>query len=133
MSKVKTPDDCGDNKVIFRYDDPIYYIGYYAGGTWNGWDCVRVDKKTFKKLRKVCKEQGGDLEDYDNSEADEFGLYFLDGHCTHVCGFTHKGIFVTNPFQSDCGRFEADPEKDYELNHEELVEIFGENYKILKP
>jgi hypothetical protein len=39
---------------------------------------------------------------------------------------------VTNPFQSDCGRFEADPEKDYGFNHEELVEIFGENYKVLK-
>jgi hypothetical protein len=132
MNKIKTPDDCGDNKVIFRYDDPIYYIGYYAGQTWNGWDCVRVDKATFDQLRKICEEQGGDVEDYDNAEADEFGLYSLDGHCTHVCGFTHKGIFVTNPFQSDCGRFEADPEKDYGLNHEELVEIFGENYKVLK-
>ena len=133
MSKVKTPDDCGDNKVIFRYDEPKFFIGYSAFETWNGWDCVRVDKATFDELRKICEEQGGDVEDYDIAEADEFGLYSMDGHCTHVCGFTHKGIFVTNPFQSDCGRFEADPEKDYGLNHEELVEIFGENYKILKP
>lgn len=133
MSKIKTPDDCGDNKVIFRYDDPTFFVGYYAGGTWNGWDCVRVDKPTFNQLRKICEEQGGDLEDYDNAEADEFGLYSLDGHCSQVCGFTHKGIFVTNPFESDCGRFEADPEKNYGLNHEELVEIFGENYKVLKP
>jgi len=67
MSKIKTPDDCGDNKVIFRYDDPNFFVGYYAGETWNGWDCVRVDKPTFDQLRKICEEQGGDVEDYDNN------------------------------------------------------------------
>ena len=56
MSKVKTPDDCGDNKVVFRYDDPTFFVGYYAGGTWNGWDCVRVDKATFDQLKKICEE-----------------------------------------------------------------------------
>ena len=62
MSKVKTPDDCGDNKVIFRYDDPAFFVGYYAGETWNGWDCVRVDKATFDQLKKICEEQGVDVE-----------------------------------------------------------------------
>ena len=131
MNKVKTPDDCGDNKVIFRYDDPTFFVGYYAGGTWNGWDCVRVDKDTFDQLRKICEEQGGDMEDYDTAEADEFGLYSLDGHCTHVCGFTHKGIFVTNPFQTECGRFDVDPLKHYGLNLDEIIEIFGKDYERL--
>jgi len=132
MNKTKNPKDCGDNKVIFRYDDPVFYVGYYAGETWNGWDCVRVDKETFQKLRKVCEDSGCDTEDYDNAEADEFGLYSLDGHCTQVCGFEYRGIFVTDPFSTDCGRFEVDPLQHYGLNHDELVGIFGEDYKKLK-
>jgi hypothetical protein len=60
-------------------------------------------------------------------------LYSLDGHCSQVCGFEHRGIFVTNPFQTDCGRFEVDPLEHYNLTHQELVNIFGDNYKALKP
>lgn len=131
-SKTKTASDCGDNKVIFRYDEPVFFVGYSAFETWNGWDCVKVEKETFDKLRKVCEESGSDTEDYDNAEADEFGLYSLDGHCSQICGFDYNGVFVTNPFKTDCGRFEVDPLEHYKLTHEELVNIFGENYKSLK-
>jgi len=133
MSKIKTPDDCGDNKVIFRYDEPRFFIGYSACETWNGWDCVRVDEENFKKVRAMAIEFGDDLlEDSADTEPDEFGLYSLDGHCSQVCGFEHRGIFVTNPFQTDCGRFEVDPLEHYKLTHQELVNIFGDNYKALK-
>jgi len=130
---MKTPADCGDLKVIFRYDDPKFFVGYWDCSTWNGWDCVRVDKETFEAIRDWAKEDGdADLSEYDEAEADEFGLYSLDGHCSQVCGFTHRGIFVTNPFESDCGRFAVDPLEHYGLSHDDLVGIFGENYKSLK-
>ncbi len=39
-----------------------------------------------------------------------------------VAGFLFEGLFIHDPFLSDCGGFEADPVKDYGLS-EAAVEI----------
>jgi hypothetical protein len=38
-------------------------------------------------------------------------------------GFDVDGIFIADPFISECGRFEADPIKDYGLTASQVEEI----------
>ena len=38
-------------------------------------------------------------------------------------GFEYDGIWITNPYMSECGRFEEDPITYYGLTEKELNEI----------
>ena len=38
-------------------------------------------------------------------------------------GFVHEGFFITEPFTSECGRFEVDPRKEYGLTVDQATEI----------
>ena len=40
-------------------------------------------------------------------------------------GFTHNGVWITDPFVSECGRFQADPIKDYGLTDKQVA-LFAE-------
>ncbi len=40
-------------------------------------------------------------------------------------GFTHNGIWITDPFVSECGRFLKDPIKYYGLTSKQVA-LFGE-------
>jgi len=46
-------------------------------------------------------------------------------------GFVHNGIFIENPFISECGRFDVDPLKHYGLTLKKIIEIFGKDYERL--
>jgi hypothetical protein len=46
-------------------------------------------------------------------------------------GFVHNGIFIENPFISECGRFDVDPLKHYGITLGQIIEIFGEDYERL--
>ena len=43
-------------------------------------------------------------------------------------GFVKNDVFITNPFTSDCGRFEVDPKTEYGLTDEQIHEIDEFNY-----
>ena len=38
-------------------------------------------------------------------------------------GFVHDDFFITEPFTSECGRFEVDPVKEYGLTQQQVHEI----------
>ena len=38
-------------------------------------------------------------------------------------GFDKDGVFITDPFKSSCGRFLADPRKDYGLTSDQIEQI----------
>ena len=40
---------------------------------------------------------------------------------------SEEGIFVTDPFESECGRFMMDPIKDYGLNQKQVDEMVKVN------
>jgi hypothetical protein len=42
-------------------------------------------------------------------------------------GFDYYGIFVTDPFESECGRFMMDPIKDYGLTQKQVDEMVKVN------
>lgn len=44
-----------------------------------------------------------------------------------VVGFVHEDMFIYDPFHSSCGRFEADPEKDYGLSKKAAEILAAEN------
>ena len=46
-------------------------------------------------------------------------VYKSDGEL----GFMHNGVFITNPFVSECGRFPADPVEDYGLTAEQVAQF----------
>mgnify|MGYP003134584984 CR=1 FL=1 len=46
-------------------------------------------------------------------------VYTSDGEL----GFMHNGVFITNPFVSECGRFPADPIEDYGLTDEQVAQF----------
>lgn len=39
-----------------------------------------------------------------------------------------RGVWITNPFLSACGRFQVRPETYYGKTQRELADIFGEKY-----
>jgi hypothetical protein len=47
-------------------------------------------------------------------------------------GFEHKGIFVTDPYISECGRFEVDPYTYYGLHHSKANEIVKLNLALTR-
>ena len=44
-------------------------------------------------------------------------------------GFVHEGYFITQPFTSECGRFEVNPLTEYGLTQHQLYELdkFNQN------
>ena len=50
-------------------------------------------------------------------------LFWSDGEL----GFIHDGVFVTDPFVSDCGRFLVDPINDYGLTTEQVAQFTAVN------
>lgn len=44
--------------------------------------------------------------------------------------FEHEGTIITNPYISECGRFEVDPVKYYKLTHIEvsLMDSYNESH-----
>ena len=38
-------------------------------------------------------------------------------------GFVHECFFITEPFTSECGRFEVDPMKEYGLTQQQVHEM----------
>ena len=51
---------------------------------------------------------------------------------TPVAGFLFEGLFIHDPFLSDCGGFEADPVKDYGLTAAAagIMKIERSNWKL---
>jgi len=49
-------------------------------------------------------------------------IYVTDG----VLGFDHDGFFITDPFTSECGRFDVDPLAYYGLTAEQVEQFKGE-------
>jgi hypothetical protein len=49
------------------------------------------------------------------------------GVMTPAYGFEHDGVFIVNPFISDCGRFSATPMITYGLTAEEARELYDLN------
>ena len=52
-------------------------------------------------------------------------LFWSDGEL----GFIHDGVFVTDPFVSDCGRFLVDPINDYGLTTEQVAQFADVGFK----
>ena len=71
----------------------------------------REEKMKKVKLKKV-KDYYGD-NDYETTRM----------------GFVHEDFFVTEPFTSECGRFEVNPLKYYGLTQHQLYELdkFNQN------
>ena len=44
-----------------------------------------------------------------------------------VFGFERDGVFITDPFVSDCGRFHADPVKAYEISLDDATALVALN------
>lgn len=47
----------------------------------------------------------------------------VSGVMTPAYGFEHDGVFIVNPYASDCGRFHADPLSAYQLTPAEAREL----------
>lgn len=42
-------------------------------------------------------------------------------------GFLYRGVFITDPTSSECGRFVKSPMKDYKLKPEQVVQMREQN------
>lgn len=45
-------------------------------------------------------------------------------------GFVHEGMFITDPWLTDCGRFEVDPRLEYGLTIVSAIKIKAHNLPI---
>ena len=57
--------------------------------------------------------------DYASEPPSQKKIYVTDG----VLGFDHDGFFITDPFTSECGRFEVDPIAFYGLTAEQAEQF----------
>jgi hypothetical protein len=61
----------------------------------------------------------------------EFSVFF-DVNGVACIGFTDEasGVWISDPRKSTCGRFEADPVKDYGLTKEQVVDLLALNDSV---
>ena len=121
-------------KVRWAFDDDVIRDGWTDFSTWNGFDNIWLDKKTYMKLYNAAKKDSQYFEPESWPEApDENGLYSLAGGFTsQIRGFETNDTFVTNPFTDESGRFLVDPVRHYEKTPAELARIFGRDWRKMK-
>lgn len=94
-----------------------------------GWEKLSLDEWLYEygdKLDKYDRETASELLrefDYAPAPSSQKKIYEDDG----ALGFDHDGWFITDPFTSECGRFDADPIAYYGLTAEQVEQFKGEN------
>ena len=134
--------ECGNKKVILfeehRQKCILFWVGFYE--KTNG----QYDSIAVNTVGVHIDESMGNLERFDAVEKlasdalweiiqDTTVPHFdtVDGHF----GFMHKGVFITDPHSSSCGRFYVDAVSGYGLNEDQLCnfDYFYFNKEVIYP